>query len=253
MKAIVNNIFRLLLGLIVALAFTACEFKETIVFDENGGGKIATSFFGEQLGDMLESFKEDSIEIGKERFSMQDFIEENKASIDSLSQEKQKEIYDLADTEFFMENQNGDLLISVKLDFDSVDEINKKIKDSRRAINYQLNQSSTSASELESDGNASLEDQMDIKYTWEGNVFERKTYVKDKEAYTEAVKGVEDEIMLAGAMNYVLEYTFPYEVIAISPENATLSVDRKTVVLRSSFSKILKNPKELDLKVTLKK
>ena len=115
MKAIVNNIFRLLLGLIVTLAFTACEFKETIVFDENGGGKIATSFFGEQLGDMLESFKEDSIEIGKERFSMQDFIEENKASIDSLSQEKQKEIYDLADTEFLMENKNGDLLISVNL------------------------------------------------------------------------------------------------------------------------------------------
>lgn len=241
----------LLLGALVLLG--SCEFKETIIFDANGGGKVATSFFGEQLGDMLEALKEDSLEIGNQRFTMQDFIDENRESIDSLSQEKQKEIYDLADTEFLMENKNGDLLISVNLDFDSVDEINKKIKDSRRAINYQLSQSSTSASELESDGNASLEDQMDIKYTWEGNVFERKTYVKDKEAYAEAVKGVEDEIMLAGAMNYVLEYTFPYEVIAISPENATLSVDRKTVVLRTSFSKILKNPTELDLKVTLKK
>lgn len=242
----------LLMGALVL--FGSCEFKETIIFDENGGGKIATSFFGEQLGDMLESFKGDSIELNKEYFNMQDYIDENRESIDSLSQEKQKEIYDLADTEFLIENKNGDLLISVNLDFDSVDEINKKIKDSRRAINYQLNQSSTSdGSKEESDGNASLEDQMDIRYTWEDNVFERKTYVKDKEAYTEAVKGVEDEIMLAGAMNYVLEYTFPYEVIAISPENATLSVDRKTVVLRTSFAKILKNPTELDLKVTLKK
>lgn len=253
MKGFVKHFLYVALLLGVLMLFGSCEFKETIIFDENGGGKVATSFFGEQLGDMIEAFKEDSIEIGNERFTMQNFIDENKESIDSLSQERQKEIYDLADTEFLMENNNGDLLISVNLDFDSVDEINKKIKDSRRAINYQLNQSSTSASELEADGNASLEDQMDIRYSWEGNVFERKTYVKDKEAYADAVKEIEDGIMLAGAMNYVLEYTFPYEVIAVSPENATLSVDRKTVILRTSLSKILKNPKELDLKVTLKK
>ena len=253
MKGFVKHFLYVALLLGVLMLFGSCEFKETIIFDENGGGKVATSFFGEQLGDMIEAFKEDSIEIGNERFTMQNFIDENKESIDSLSQEKQKEIYDLADTEFLMENNNGDLLISVNLDFDSVDEINKKIKDSRRAINYQLNQSSASASELEADGNASLEDQMDIRYSWEGNVFERKTYVKDKEAYADAVKEIEDGIMLAGAMNYVLEYTFPYEVIAVSPENATLSVDRKTVILRTSLSKILKNPKELDLKVTLKK
>lgn len=253
MKGFVKHFLYVALLLGVLMLFGSCEFKETIIFDENGGGKVATSFFGEQLGDMIEAFKEDSIEIGNERFTMQNFIDENKESIDSLSQEKQKEIYDLADTEFLMENNNGDLLISVNLDFDSVDEINNKIKDSRRAINYQLNQSSASASELEADGNASLEDQMDIRYSWEGNVFERKTYVKDKEAYADAVKEIEDGIMLAGAMNYVLEYTFPYEVIAVSPENATLSVDRKTVILRTSLSKILKNPKELDLKVTLKK
>ena len=253
MKGFVKHFLYVAILLGVLMLFGSCEFKETIIFDENGGGKVATSFFGEQLGDMIEAFKEDSIEIGNERFTMQNFIDENKESIDSLSQEKQKEIYDLADTEFLMENNNGDLLISVNLDFDSVDEINKKIKDSRRAINYQLNQSSASASELEADGNASLEDQMDIRYSWEGNVFERKTYVKDKEAYADAVKAIENGIMLAGAMNYVLEYTFPYEVIAVSPENATLSVDRKTVILRTSLSKILKNPKELDLKVTLKK
>lgn len=253
MKGFVKHFLYVALLLGILMLFGSCEFKETIIFDENGGGKVATSFFGEQLGDMIEAFKEDSIEIGNERFTMQNFIDENKESIDSLSQERQKEIYDLADTEFLMENNNGDLLISVNLDFDSVDEINKKIKDSRRAINYQLNQSSTSASELEADGNTSLEDQMDIRYSWEGNVFERKTYVKDKEAYADAVKEIEDGIMLAGAMNYVLEYTFPYEVIAVSPENATLSVDRKTVILRTSLSKILKNPKELDLKVTLKK
>lgn len=253
MKRIANNIFRLLLGFFAISFFIACEFKETIIFDENGGGKVATTFFGEQLGDMLESFKEDSLEIGNQQFSMQDFIEKNKESIDGLSLEKQTEIYDLADTEFQMENKNGDLLISVKLDFDSVDEINKKIKDSRRAINYWLNESSfLDNKEASSDENTDLEDLLDIRYSWKNNVFERKTVIKDSNSYAETLEEMKDGLVLAGGLDYVLEYTFPYEIESVLPETASLSVNRKTIKLRSSLSKILKNPNELDLKITFK-
>src|SRR5699024_9234832 len=122
----------------------SCEFKETIVFDEDGGGKVASSFFGEQLGDIIESLKEDSSEIEWEEFSMQECIEQNKESIDSLSHKQQEEIFDLANSRISMQNKEGDLHIRVGMDFGSVEEINKKIKDSRRALDYWLNGSSSS-------------------------------------------------------------------------------------------------------------
>ena len=240
----------LLVGFV--MLFGSCEFKETIVFDENGGGKVATNFYGEQLGDIIESLKDDASEMEWDEFSMQEFIEQNKEKIDSLSPKQQKEIYDLADSKITMQNKDGDLYISVAMDFGSVDDINKKIADSRRAIGYWLNESSF-PSEKEEDKNALLENELDIQYRWNGNVFERTTYIKDREKYAEALKEVENGMLFGGALDYVLEYTFPYEVESVVPESARLSLDRKTVILRSSLAKILKNPKELDLKIIFKK
>lgn len=254
MKVRVNNIFRILFGFIAIAVFTACEFKETIVFDENGGGKVATSFFGEQLGEIIESLKEDSSGIEYGEFSMQEFIEQNKTAIDSLSPKQQKEIYDLADSQITMQNKEGDLHISVAMDFDSIEEINKKIEDSRRTIGYWLNESPfPSEKDQDANENSLLEDQLDIKYSWKNNVFERKAYIKDSDAYAEALEKMKDGLMFGGALEYVLEYTFPYEIETVVPRTATLSVDRKTVFLRSNLPKILKNPNELDLKITFKK
>lgn len=253
MKAMTNTLLRILLGFVVIVISTACEFKEAIVFDEYGGGKVATSFFGEQLGDIIEALKEDSSGIEYGGFSMQEFIDQNKESIDSLTPKQQKEIYDLADSKITMQNKDGDLYIHVAMDFDTVDDINKKIVDSRRAIGYWLNESPFPSEDEETNKNASLEDELDIRYSWKDNVFERKTYIKDREKYAEAIKEMENGMLFGGALDYVLEYTFPYEVEAVVPETATLSLDRKTVSLRSSLSKILKNPNELDLKITFKK
>src|SRR5699024_4165098 len=126
MKAMTNTLLRILLGFVVIVISTACEFKEAIVFDEYGGGKVATSFFGEQLGDIIEALKEDSSGIEYGGFSMQEFIDQNKESIDSLTPKQQKEIYDLADSKITMQNKDGDLYIQVDMDLDNVDDINKK-------------------------------------------------------------------------------------------------------------------------------
>ena len=236
------------------MLFVSCEFKEAIVFNENGGGKLTTSFFGEQLGDVIESFKEDSTGVEWEEFTMQEFIEQNKESIDSLSPKQQKEIYDLADSRISMQNKDGDLHLRVAMDFESVEEINKKILESRRAIDYWTNGASFPDPKKDtSDEKVSLEDQLDIRYSWKDNVFERRTFIIDSLGYAAALEEMKDALRFVGAMDYVLEYSFPYEIETVVPERAMLSVDRKTVILRSSLPKILKNPNEIDLKITFKK
>src|SRR5690625_2871764 len=140
------------------MMFGSCEFKETIVLDEDGGGKVASRFFGEKIVDIIESLKEECSEIEWEEFSMQEFIEENKEGIDSLSPKQRKEIYDLADSKITIQNKDGYLYIHVGMDFELVDDINKKFVDSRRAIGYWLNESPFPSEDEETNKNASLED-----------------------------------------------------------------------------------------------
>lgn len=243
MRSIVNH-FRLVFLLIgVVVLFGSCEFKETIVFDENGGGEITTSFFGEQMGDMLETLAANSLDVEDGEFSIQNLIEEN----------NEEGVYGMEDAELFMENKDGDFRMSIKANFDSLEQINSIIRQSREAINDQLDTgSSTSGDSSEEEKDTSIEDLIDVEFRWENNVFERSTTIKDTLEYAKAVKKIDQAANLGGGFNYVLEYTFPYEVIAISLENATLSKDRKTVTLQHSAFKVMKDPTSIDLKITFK-
>lgn len=244
MRRFINHFKITLLSIGVGVLFGSCEFKETIVFDENKGGNITTSFFGEQMGDMLESFASESLEVEDGVFSLEDLMEESRQEGD----------FSMKDSEFLMENREGDLVMSVEANFDSLDQINSIINQSREAINGQLEKTSTSDADKDNEDSeeGSLEDLLDVNFSWENNVFERTTTIKDSLQYAEAVKKFDEAAGLGGGFNYVLEYTFPYEVIAMSPENATLSLDRKTVTLRHSAFKAMKNPTILDLKITFK-
>lgn len=243
MQSFINNFKLVLLTIGVGVLFGSCEFRETIVFDENKGGKITTSFFGQQMGDMLESLATDSLEIENGVFLLQDFIAEK----------GQKENSAMGDAELLVENKDGDLLLSVEVNFDSLEQVNSIIKQSREAINDQLDTTSeTALSEKKSKEN-SIEDLIDVNFSWENNIFERTTIIKDSLRYAESIKKFNEAATLGGGFDYILEYTFPYEVIAVSPEIVTLSLDRKTVTLRQSAFKAMKDPTILDLKITFKK
>lgn len=244
MYSIVKYFKLLLISIGIGVFFGSCEFKENIVFNENGGGKITTSFYGEQMGDLLASFATDSLEVEDGVFSMQDLLEES----------GEQSAYGMEDAEFFMENKDGDLRVSVEATFDSLEQVNSIIKQSREAINKQLENNSTTEEEptQNAEEEDSIEDLIDVSFRWENNIFERVTIIKDTVEYAKAVKKIDQAASFGGGFDYILEYTFPHEVIAISPENASLSIDRKTITLRHSAFKVMKDPTLLDLKITFK-
>lgn len=240
MQSFIDNFKLVLLTIGLGVLFSSCEFREKIVFDETKGGQITTSFYGQQMGDMLESLVADSMEIEDGVFSLQEFIEENAQSENSV----------MDDATLLVENKDGDLLLSVEVAFDSLDQVNAILKQSREAINDQL--SNTSEMDTPSKEENSIEDLIEVNFSWDTTIFERTTIIKDSVRYAETIKEFNEAANFGGGFDYILEYTFPYEVIAISPETATLSLDRKTVTLRQSAFKTMKDPTILDLKITFK-
>lgn len=242
--------------LATSLFFGSCEFRENIIFDPDKSGKLTTSFYGEQLGEMLQAYLGDSLEVERKQVYMQDIIDENRAEIDSLPEEYKEKLYSMADAEMRIENQDGDLFISVDKTFQDVNDINQAVADSRAVINYLMDYSEESGFDLDkevTEEDTSFESQLEVEYSWNNNVFERTTQVKDVEKLQEAAAEFSDLISFGAAgFSYVLEYTFPYEIVEVWPEDAKLSLDRKTVSLRRSFSKIIADPKELDIKIILK-
>ncbi len=238
------------------ILITSCEFRESIVFNEDGDGKVTSSFYGDQLGDLLETLSEEGFKMENKEITMSEILEQNKESIDSLSDTQKHKLYALSDAKMKLENREGDLFVRVDKDFKTISEINHVIKESRRAINYMLDYTADNGFTItdENEEHVSFEDQLDIIYSWSDNIFERKTIIKDDALFKKASDEMKDlTSMGVSGFDYVLEYTFPYEVIDAEPSDVSLSLDRKTVILRRSLSKIMSNPSNLDIKVTLKK
>lgn len=237
-----------ILGLTTVL--TSCEFREKIIFEKDGSGIVATSFYGEQMGGMLESFSPDSSD-GIVKLRVEDLIKENQEDLDKLSKEEKQEIYAMSSTEITIENQEGDLLVSMEIPFKNIDEVNSIIKRSRASINRQFNKNKDST-EVKESTEAALADLVEVDFYWKNNVFERTTSIKDTLKYSELVKSVKfsSSSFAENVFSYVLVYSFPKKIHSFSPEDATLSGDRKTITLRRSAMQVTKDPKLLDLKLT---
>ena len=54
-------------------------------------------------------------------------------------------------------------------------------------------------------------------------------------------------------LNYTLKYTFPRKIVKSSIEDATYSLDAKTIEVSRSFIDYMKDPNVLDLVVELEK
>lgn len=242
------KILLMILGLTTIL--TSCEFREKIIFEKDGSGVVATSFYGEQMGDMLESFSSESSN-GVVRLKVEDLIEENQEDFDKLSKEEKEQIYAMSSTEIIIENQEGNLLVSMEVPFKNIEEINSIIKRSRESINNQFNKN-TDSSEEKDNTEAALADLIEVDFYWKNNVFERTTSISDTLKYSNLAKGMSSNSEGFGdnIFSYVLIYSFPKKIRSYSPEDAVLSNDKKTVTLRRSAMQVTKDPKLLDLKLT---
>lgn len=241
-----------LLAVVLVGVLSSCEFRETIVFNKDASGVVTTSFYGEQMGELMESFTEEA-SAETVRFTIQDLLDENPEDFEKLSKEEKENILALADTEILIEQTDGNFLISMDMPFKSLKEVNSVIKQSRKVLNKNL---SKIEEEENTDSNeAALVDLLDISFRWENQEFERKTSITDEEKFADLIKLTKESSMDIGEdiFSYVLKYTFPYQIESVIPEIAEISKDRKTLTIRQPVARVTKNPKLLDFKIKFKK
>ena len=92
---------------------------------------------------------------------------------------------------------------------------------------------------------------MGVKYQFKGKKFKRDAYIIDKELHKQQVDSMKSAEAFMSSMKYKLKYTFPKKIVKSSIEDATYSLDGKTLEVERSFLDYLKDPDILDLEVEL--
>jgi hypothetical protein len=96
-------------------------------------------------------------------------------------------------------------------------------------------------------------DIMGVTYAFKNGKFKRDAYIKSKEKHKIQMDSMKNAESWMSSMKYHLKYTFPRKIVKSSIEDATYSLDGKTLEVERSMIEYMKNPDVLDLEVELEK
>lgn len=240
---------KLLLLLLVVVMFTACQFTETLVIQEDGTGRVSMNIDMKEMMAMGQSMDMDSTMIKIDStVAFKTFLEEKKDSIAKLPKEEQEKLMKLKDYKLrtFMDPETSEFFIDVFVDFSSIEEANNLLSSINQASS--LIPSTPGGGEVSSDPSS---DVIGIRYEYSNNTFTRDSYIKDEAMYQKQKDSLQSAEMFMSSMNYKLKYTFPKKIKSSSIEDASYSLDGKTIIVEKSFLDYFKNPDVLDLQVEL--
>ncbi|UAB82465.1 hypothetical protein INR76_06830 [Marixanthomonas sp. SCSIO 43207] len=240
---------KLLLLLLVVVMFTACQFTETLVIQEDGTGRVSMNIDMKEMMAMGQSMDMDSTMIKIDStVAFKTFLEEKKDSIAKLPKEEQEKLMKLKDYKLrtFMDPETSEFFIDVFVDFSSIEEANNLMSSINQASS--LIPSTPGGGEVSSDPSS---DVIGIRYEYSNNTFTRDSYIKDEAMYQKQKDSLQSAEMFMSSMNYKLKYTFPKKIKSSSIEDASYSLDGKTIIVEKSFLDYFKNPDVLDLQVEL--
>lgn len=244
------RIYKVLATVFIACLFIACNFTEEIYFNENGTGKMSISFNGGEMMQMLP--QTDSTQLDKAIDStivFKDFLREKKDSISKLSMEQQEKLERLEPFSLHMkvEPENGIMNFDMYTDFKDVSEVND-------AFNAFQNASSVGpiAGGQSMPGNAT-EETTKVNYTFKKNKFKRETVILNKELFEKSIDSLASAEMFLSGSTYTFKYHFPKRVKSTNIEEATFSIDGKTMIHEVNFLDMMKNPESLMIEVELEK
>lgn len=238
-------------GLVLAFVITSCQFTETMVLNEDGSGRMAIEM---DLSEMMAfgGMETDSVPVKMDTLiSMKKFLEEKKDSIATLSLAKQKK---LKETENYnvhmtMDSETSSMFVDVYIDFKNVKEANNLMKG--------LNQGSNFVPGVSMDGAEGEEEKEEspevvgIDFSFKNGVFKRDAYIIDEKQHQQEIDSMKSAEVFMSSMKYKLKYTFPKKILRSSVEDATYSLDGKTIELERNFIDYMKDPNVLDLEVEI--
>jgi len=236
--------------LLTATLLMSCQFKESMVMDENGQGRISVQIdlsemmaFGGGLGADSTMTKQDTI------IAFKDFLIEKKDSIATLPLAEQENLKSLENynLRMFIDPETEEMLMDLYLDFDDISEANDLFRGFEQAGSL------IPGNALSMGGDAPNSDDqvIGVRYDFVDNNFKRDSYIIDEVAHQTQMDSIGPVEAFLSGVEYTLEYTFPRKIKSASIEDATFSLDGKTIEVRRKFIDYMKNPDVLDLEVSL--
>ncbi len=244
---------RLFFLVALSISLISCQFTETLQLNEDGSGRMAIVMDMSELMAMGGDMMKDSVATKLDTIiSMKTFLEEKKDSISQLSEEKQMQLKKLENYKIqtLMDTEKGEMIFNMFTDFNSIDEANDIFNGLGQTKSLMPSMGDHDAM------NSDEEDEKDIigvSYSYKNKKFSRDSYIKDVAKHKQEVDSLKKTESFMGAMRYKLKYSFPSKIVKSSIENASYSLDGKTIEVEASFVDYFKNPDILDLEVELEK
>ncbi len=244
-----KNIFILFVS---AVFLVSCQITERFYLQESGAVKYETEInFSEMMGFMYDQYTKDSLkQIGE--FPIDTLI--NFADLENFEQFKSADSITDAEREFMksmnktnvrmvMNDNEGKMVIGIAEK--DVNSFNKYLKQMNSALSKLEKEDPKAAGELAQSG---VMNSLEIKF--DGKTFQRIA--------TNHLSGLMDEEDDSTALatkqmmemfEYKMEYHFPKKVKKSSLENATFSLDGKTMTVNVPMSELMDNPEKYNFTV----
>ena len=227
----------------------SCNFTEEIYLNEDGSGSIALQFDGSELmefsGDAMGETAEKKLDT---IYYFADFLEEKKDSIAALPAEEQEQLRQLEPYRMVM-NADPDslkLLFTLARDFTDLDQVEDSFNAFQRAGAIDGNQGSAGPSPADA-----LPESTEVSYGFSNGIFRRRSVIIDSVLHQQRLDSLESGAMILSGSTYTLRIHFPKRVRSANTDQATLSMDGKTLIRQVEFLEYLRDPAVLDLEVEL--
>ena len=223
--------FKVLTTIFIATLFVACNFTEEIYFNEDGTGNMSISFDGGEMIQMLPS------------------TDSKKDSISQLSAEEQAKLKRLEPFSLHMkvEPESGIMNFDMYTDFKEVSEVNDAFNAFQHASSVGPIAGGQSMSE-----NAT-EETTKVNYSFKKNKFKRETVILNQELFDKTIDSLAGSEMFLSSSTYTFKYHFPKRIKSTNIEEATFSMDGKTMIHEVNFLEMMKDPKSILIEVELGK
>lgn len=233
---------------ILSITLVSCQFTETMTINEDGSGRMSVTMdLSEMMAFSDEMAKDSTITKMDTIIPFKNILEEKKDSIAELSKKEQKRLKNLESYNIHLvtDPETSQMVIDIYTDFKNVSEANDLMKAFDESDSFIPGMSD------DGDDSNSKENNVGVNYSFKKGIFKRDAYIIDEEKHkiqTDSIEGVES---FMGGITYKLKYTFPRKIKISSVEDATYSLDGKTIEMQRSFLEYIKNPDVMDLEIEL--
>ncbi|AYN66758.1 hypothetical protein D1013_04865 [Euzebyella marina] len=244
------KIIKIMAVALVTALFIACNFTEEIHFEENGSGKLSIRLDGSE---MMQMMPESDSTLTEEKIDstlvFKDLLREKKDSIALLSPEEQAELKRLEpfSIHMLMNPEKGVMNFDMFTDFKDVSEVNDAFSAFQNASAMGPNNGTSQM------GNGPSGQGTEVTYSFKGNKFSRIINITDQELFQQSIDSLASAEMFLASSTYTFKYHFPKRVKSTNLDNATFSMDGKTLIYEVNFLEMSKAPESVVIEVELEK